>query len=407
MDSIKQYLYMALALAFVLYRANQRANKAREEREKTKQKLSEKTTSGQVTPHDPDPAAEWSKIEPVEPDFDINATAPRPYRPFKAGKYHLTMGLQKCEPSDWILLENTYKRRTAYRRKQLKEHPEIACLVQEGSEVDAAVHEYYEYMWYYLSEKYPKYFIKSVDDKDGSEWCYNSLWDEKFPMSAQKCLDLGLAKSTRDLAVICSSTHEEDFLLMTLDETHDPPMYRMRAVSSCFPAGFNPADKIGLTLRNIHKPVPGYAQRLDLSMNKFFAKFQAGSFVQRQNWGIQCDDALFDYENYAGFEAEKNNEPYEAEEVDFNEWALRVERQVLTRLPKSRAMCFVIRCYTTPVSVIREEPRAPDLIDAIDQLPIEDKVYKGAHVWGPVLQQYLRREVEGKGVGNKPIDRIC
>ena len=93
--------------------------------------------------------------------------------------------------------------------------------------------------------------------------------------------------------------------------------------------------------------------------------------------------------------------------MDFNEWALRVERQVLTRLPKTKAMCFVIRCYTTPVSVIREEPRAPDLIDAIDQLPIEDKVYKGAHVWGPVLQQYLRREVEGKGEGDKPIERIC
>lgn len=395
---------MALVLAFVLWRSNQRANKAREEREKVKSEKSksEKSRDGHAT-HVTD--AQWPDIAPVDPSFDINSTSPRPYRPFKAGKYHLTMGLQKCEASDWILLENTYKRRTAYRRKQLKEHPEIACLVQEGPEVDAAVHEYYEYMWYYLTSKYPMYFVKSVID--GNEWCENTLWEEKFPMSAQKCLDLGLAKSTRDLAMICSSTHEEDFLLMTLDETHDPPMYRMRAVSSCFPAGFNPADKLGLTLRNIHTPVPGYKQRLDLSMNKFFAKFQAGNFVQRQNWGIQCDDALFDYENYRGFEAEKDNEPYVAEEVDFNEWALRVERQVLTRLPKTHAMCFVIRCYTTPVSVIREEPRAPDLIEAIDQLPFEDKVYKGANVWGPVLQQYLRREVEGKGVGNKPIDRIC
>lgn len=417
MDSIKQYLYFALVLAFVLYRANQRANKARQEREETKHKQKEKEKAGgdssgksgghatQTRTPDRDPPATWSVIEAVSDDFDIATCAPRPYRPFKAGKYHLTMGLQKCDASDWILLENTYKRRTAYRRKQLKEHPEIACLVQEGPEVDAAVHEYYEYMWYYLSERYPKYFTKET--VDGVEWCHNSLWDEKYPMSAQKCLDLGLAKGSRDLAMICSSTHEEDFLLMTLDETHDPPMYRMRAVSSCFPAGFNPADKIGLTLRNIHGPVPGYKQRLDLSMNKFFAKFQAGNFVQRQNWGIQCDDALFDYENYAGFDAEKDNEPYEAHEVDFNEWALRVERQVLTRLPKTGAMCFVIRCYTTPVSVIREEPRAPDLIDAIDQLPIEDKVYKGAHVWGPVLQQYLRREVEGKGVGDNPIERIC
>lgn len=407
MDQVRGYIYFALVLAFVLWRSNRKANKAREEREKIKQKSPtvEKRQDSPVTAHDPDPDAPWSKIERVADDFDIENTAPRPYRPFKAGKYHLTMGLQKCEASDWILLENTYKRRTAYRRKQLKEHPEIACLVQDGPEVDAAVHEYYEYMWYYLTEKYPRYFPKST--KDGVEWAHNTLWDEKFPMSAQKTLDLGLAKCTRDLAMICSSTHEEDFLLMTYDETHDPPMYRMRVVSSCFPAGFNPADKLGLTLRNIHGPVPGYKQRLDLSMNKFFAKFQSGNFVQRQNWGIQCDDALFDYENYAGFEAEKDNQPYEAHEVDFNEWALRVERQVLTRLPKTKAMCFVIRCYTTPVSIIREEPRVPDLIEAIDQLPFEDKVYKGAHVWGPVLQQYLRREVEGKGEGNKPIDRIC
>lgn len=50
----------------------------------------------------------WEPIEfkrptaPPAPNWDVNTTKPNPYRPFRHGPYHITMGLRNMNWDEWI-----------------------------------------------------------------------------------------------------------------------------------------------------------------------------------------------------------------------------------------------------------------------------------------------------------------
>ena len=52
---------------------------------------------------------------------------------------------------------------------------------------------------------------------------------------------------------------------------------------TCFPNGFDTRLKLGLKLREIHDPVPGYAEKLERSMDRFFERLEVGKVVRRVN----------------------------------------------------------------------------------------------------------------------------
>lgn len=48
-----------------------------------------------------------------------------------------------------------------------------------------------------------------------------------------------------------------------------------------------------MRLADIHTPVPGYADKLERSMDRFFAKVEVGRFVKRVNWSVTTETGLF------------------------------------------------------------------------------------------------------------------
>lgn len=70
-------------------------------------------------------------------------------------------------------------------------------------------------------------------------------------------------------------------------------VYVLEAYSACFPSGFQPKEKIGKKLADIHGPVPGYKEKLEKSMDRFFARLEAGRLVKRVNWSLTVDEELF------------------------------------------------------------------------------------------------------------------
>ncbi len=54
----------------------------------------------------------------------------------------------------------------------------------------------------------------------------------------------------------------------------------------CFPSGFDTSRKFGLKLREIHGPVPGYREKLEGSMDRYFERLEVGKFVMRVNVSI-------------------------------------------------------------------------------------------------------------------------
>ena len=123
---------------------------------------------------------------------------------------------------------------------------------------------------------------------------------------------------------------DDDFLLLLPSDDGDG--YVLKGFVTCFPSGFNTKDKFGLKLRDIHKPVPGYKEKLEKSMDRFFDKIEVGKVVLRTNvsssshcrlsylegqlltiilkWAITTHDRLF---------AASGNHLYEGEEVQEEE----------------------------------------------------------------------------------------
>ena len=61
------------------------------------------------------------------PNWDVHKTEPRPYRPFKYGPYHITMGLRTMNWDEWIELDNQFLEWHAIKAKRIQERGERCC----------------------------------------------------------------------------------------------------------------------------------------------------------------------------------------------------------------------------------------------------------------------------------------
>ena len=75
---------------------------------------------------------------------------------------------------------------------------------------------------------------------------------------------------------------EEDFYFMVPDAQD---VFVLQAFVSCFPQGFLPAARVGMSVSEIHKPVPGYDGRLKKGVNRCFERMERGQSVGRLNVG--------------------------------------------------------------------------------------------------------------------------
>lgn len=60
-------------------------------------------------------------------EWDVHQTEPRPYRPFRWGPYHITMGLRTMEWDDWIELDNHYLKYHADKKMRIEERGARCC----------------------------------------------------------------------------------------------------------------------------------------------------------------------------------------------------------------------------------------------------------------------------------------
>lgn len=117
--------------------------------------------------------------------------------------------------------------------------------------------------------------LPAVDNRL-SEFLYNTATNERVPLNpAEKPLE-----TLQTLGGLV-----EDDLLFLLPFA-DGDGYTFKGFVTCFPNGFNTAKKLNLKLRDIHKPVPHYGQKLEKSMDRYFSKLKVGKFSKRAN--VSC-----------------------------------------------------------------------------------------------------------------------
>ncbi|RSL95184.1 hypothetical protein CEP52_012200 [Fusarium oligoseptatum] len=332
----------------------------------------------------PCPDEKPASIEPLE-NFDWRTKKPPQFRGFKP-KYNISMGIRRDTPSELLSIDHDYLDRVNQRREILKQHEDTVCgFLPEGEQAVLEIYDYF--LTQYLPVRYPTMFNLS---QDGTIF-KNLVTNRSFPTNPQD-----VRSALLNLGEI---VEEELFLLMP-----DSDSYRLVAYVCCFPSSFDPAEKLGLLLKDIHKPVPGY-EKIGPSMERFFAKLQVGSPIKRQNWSVQVHSELFDCEancrikNYEG-PGEPNIEdaspPTLTKMPSANKLQtfLRSELQTLTRFPNTQAILFSFKTYMYKVTDVKAQGQGPEFAEAIEgirkgNVP-EMWDYKGAPRWGETVCRYLR-----------------
>lgn len=133
-----------------------------------------------------------------------------------------------------------------------------------------SVAELYSYLLQdYLPARYPTMFKLSPD----GNMFENTVTGASFPVQPPQDPNLAL----RSLG----ETVEEDLFLLH----GTPDGHLCVAFMCCFPSGFDPSEKFGNLLKDIHGPVPSYS-KIGASMERFFGKLQVGGSVKRLNVGV-------------------------------------------------------------------------------------------------------------------------
>jgi hypothetical protein len=238
----------------------------------------------------------------------------------------MTMSLSSCTFSTLLAMDSTFSSRCAIRRALLKtqRHEVLAC----NPVAEPAVRELYVWLvGTYLPTRFPSVY------EAGTAGLLNNVTGSVMPLdppSADDALEmLGLNIDTEFLVMLPGAAAPDE-----------RPTYRLEAFVNTFPAGFSTRAKLGHTLAAIHGPVPGYAQKLQRSMDRYFAALPAGKIIQRANWSVSTSGELFclSGNHMAAEEAAAVQE--QDGDVDLTTTVLRCERQTLHRLPETGALVF-------------------------------------------------------------------
>ena len=275
------------------------------------------------------------------------------YAPYRGGPFRLSMGLERLALDDWIEPDDTLAAQLREKERLLSErHQEVFAALPQAAAGSA---ETLALLTDHLPARFPQLYQRSGAKLE------NLVTGQQWDVTNNPLHPLDLA----------GRLVQEDLCLM--QRQPDTGAYHLVGASLCFPTRWKLADKIGRPLNAIHAPIPGYAEQLAVSMDRFFDRLYVDKPVWRLNWSVMDDPTLF---QPAGHGRTGVNSALTAHNAGDTLW-LRMERQTLRRLPDSLDILFTIRVHVQPLSRLARRPeRAAQLAAAIRALPEPLRRYK-------------------------------
>ena len=292
------------------------------------------------------------KVDPLYiTPYEVAKYDDRPWRPFR-WPYHQTMSIFRLDMNHWLDMDKYYihyieeKERIwhQYGKENIDWLPESedACL------------ELMETVTSHMLERCPLLFTLLEDKKEKGRIVRNEILKET--------LDMTYPLKQHPL-IFVSKMAKEDFYVVKKNPK-DGHHY-MVAAAVPFPGGsFGINHKIGKNLDAIHTDVPYYQENLKKSMERWFEKMEVDSPVERASWYISWDHKLKVNNVYQmpTFRPQMQEELLSTDPKEFN---VRVERQTLRRLPKSKAIIFTNHPIFYSIEEMKDEPLVPSLIKKI------------------------------------------
>jgi Protein of unknown function (DUF3445) len=173
--------------------------------------------------------------------------------------------------SEWIRIDRGYVERLEERKQVMREHPKEAF----GSNdiVDPAIEELHdEIMVRFLPQRFPTTF-QVVGDT-----LHNKITGQSYVLDKSRLDPVAMLRNLGENV-------EEDFYIMCPDAEDE---LRLQGYIACFPGGFLSPSRVGMSMREIHDPVPGYNARIGKGADKFLARMEPGVFVERMNVSVFC-----------------------------------------------------------------------------------------------------------------------
>ncbi|KAF8242653.1 hypothetical protein K440DRAFT_106500 [Wilcoxina mikolae CBS 423.85] len=309
-------------------------------------------------------------------EFDIVKALPRPYRPFRWA-YHQTMSFKKMEPDWWLELENTYVTRIAQRKELYAKHG--AGMLQSLPGSEAATKEVMEMALQFLVARYPQYF--SLQPPESPDVFVNRILGKEFSIRSSPPLEILLENVPEDFAITIKN-----------QETGE---YEFRAGVICSSLGWNVASKIGLSLKQIHEPIPDYKEKMSMSMDRYFSKMPTNMPIQRGSWGLEYLQPLYMPPNDPHAEHRNSQNP----DLKLEDVFIRVDWQTLRRLPLSGAIVFNFKALFTLLTEVADEPGVPAVIlEVLEKGKRNLMEYKNTwhveHVAKPALKKWKEEQVQ-------------
>ncbi|VUC20403.1 unnamed protein product [Clonostachys rosea] len=284
----------------------------------------------------------------------------------------LGIGLKKTTLQDWIEIDDTYMQRYQQKSKLFETKREDVFRATADAWEPAV--ESLHLLRDLLIRRYPHMFRL----RDGKNTIENLVTGDSFDLSPS-----ALRAQGRHPLEIMGLLATEDFFVLTTDAEGQTSL---RGGAVCFPAGWKIEERVGLSLWQIHAgKVPQYEEKLAKSMDRFFVKLKAGEPIARFNYAIDDSEALFRRHGHHNLTPEQLGKA-----IALTDLHLRVERQVLQRLPKTGALLFTIRTYVTPLTqVTKDKEITRALRTTIDSYDETMSSYKNKQLWNSIFQKHV------------------
>lgn len=187
--------------------------------------------------------------------------------------------------------------------------------------------------------------------------------------------------SAREQLLALGRVWEPDFAWMHPD---DLGAHRLIGGVVCFPSSWALREKLGRPMSEVHEPVPGLNDLLARNIETFFARQEPGAVWVRENANYSRDVEL----NHL---PSRPRLPLD-ETITAEEFFIRLEHQLLLKLPRSGSILFGIRVEVVPLTHLMQDRDATTrLARMLSTMTPAAAAYKGVAAARPKLVALLNQ----------------
>ncbi len=269
---------------------------------------------------------------------------------------------------DWFRVEDTYEQILSHKLDLISRYRDLVYAVTP--QAGEGAREALKLAGGYLADRYPARFSMEQDE----------LIDLRTHRKVR------VAGEVKDPLLSLASLVDEDLVVMELDKAGT---YRVSAACACCPSHWSIHQKLGKTLKDVHKPVPNLNLNIGDQLDQLMSNLPAMRPVGRINMLVNFDP------RWSQFPAVIQSRPYPHATLEKSSIGdrlfLRNERETITKLPETQAILFTIKTYQVPFTMLPEWAckKLADYHDSFDRV-YRDDYRKLSHEEHELVVQWLR-----------------